>query len=315
MKKHYRSLLVGCTVMAALLSGCAGGHTHQTSGAWQVDCSDHWHVCSDCGKKLEKGAHTLDGADLCTVCGAQVVDWGESKSVYQFTENGNLLKMADYDADGKVMTQTLYEYEYDADGNLLHASTVTDGVLMDESTYTMVDGENVVREYISYLEDGSKSVSYYDENGNTVQSVFYDAEGNVDLKIDSEYVLSADGEWYESVCITTEADGSRYVSEFSENGDQTSSARYDAGGNLVYRDTWVYTYNEDGNWQSMQYYYNDVLTSETVYATVSDEDGFMTYPETVTEYEESGAKTVTVYDENDQIVSQTRYDADGKVSS
>lgn len=313
MQRNYRSLLVGCTVIAALLSGCAGGHTHQTSGAWETDLAEHWQICADCGEEVEKGAHTMDDSDTCTVCGTQVVDWGDSKSLYQFSESGDPLRFTDYDADGNVLTETIYEYEYDADGNLLRSSTVTDGVLTDESAYATVNGERVVCEYISYLEDGSKSVGYYDENGNITRSVFYDAEGNVDLQTDSEYALSAEGEWYEAVCTTTEADGSRYISEFSENGDQTGAAYYDAEGTLVYRENWVYTYTEDGNWQTMAHYFDDVLTGDTVYATVTTEDGSMTYPETVTEYGEDGTKTVTVYNENDEIVSQTHYDANGAV--
>lgn len=313
MQKHYRSLLAGCAVAATLLSGCAGGHTHQTLGAWDADLAEHWQVCADCGEKMESGAHVLEDSDVCAVCNAQIVDWGDSKSVYLYHESGDPLKMTDYDADGKVMTETVYEYEYDADGALLHASTVTDGVLVDESTYNTVHGESVLSECISYLDDGSKSVSQYDENGNITQSIFYDAEGGAELQSDSEYALSADGEWYEAVCIITEADGSKSVGEFSENGDQTGVAYYDAAGNLISRESWVYTYHEDGTWQTMQYYRDDVLTSDTVYATVTDEYGSTTYPETVTEYGENGEKTVTVYNENDEMVSETRYDANGNV--
>lgn len=289
---------------AALLTGC-GGHTHQAAGGWKADLSEHWQICGECGKEMEKGAHTLEEFDLCAVCGTEVVDWGDSKSLYQFNEHDELLRTVDYDESGKVITETIYEYEYDAEGDLLSSSTVTDGVLMDESLYTTVDGERVLSEYTGYLEDGGGTVSHYDGNGNMIRSIFYDAQGNMELQTESEYAQTPDGEWFERVCVTTEADGSRYTAVFSERGDQISSSCHDAQGDLLYRDAWVYTYDADGNWQTTQYYYNDVLTSETVYTTVATEDGSMTYPETVTEYDEDGGMTVTVYDENGQDMSQT----------
>lgn len=314
MQKNVRSL-AACAAITMLLTGCAGSHTHQTSGTWEADLKEHWQSCSDCGKKLDKGAHTLDEFERCAICGAEVVDWGDSQSLYQYTERGELLRISDYDASGKTVTETVFTYEYDTDGNLLHSSTLVDGVLVDAYTYTVVNGESIVSEYIDYLEDGSRSVNDYDENGNGVRSVFYNSEGEVDLRTESEYALSSNGEWYEAVCTTTEADGSSFVMEFSEHGDQTGSTRYDAEGNLVYREAWAYTYDEDGNWQTMRSYYNDLLVSETIFATVIAEDSSMTYPETVTEYEEGGAKTVTVYDENGETVRQTRYDASGKAVS
>lgn len=315
MQKNVCALFVATTAAAALLAGCTGSHTHQTSDAWDADPAGHWKNCTECGKALEKGAHALGDSDFCAECGAQIVDWGDSKSVYQFNESGDPLRLADYDGSGKLITETVYEYEYAADGTLLRSSEIVDGVLTMESAYTLVDGVPATSECTAYLEDGSKSFSGYDEYGNPVKTIFYNADGSVELQTESEYALNADGEWYEVICTTTEADGSKYVMEFSEMGDQTGSTRYDAEGNFLWRESWVYTYDENDNWETMQYYYNDVLTKETVYATVTDEDGSMTYPETVTEYGESGAKTVTVYDENDQILRQTQYDAAGKVIS
>lgn len=315
MRKNHRSLLAACGVIAMLLTGCAGGHTHQASDIWEADPDSHWKTCSDCGQVLEKGAHTPDDSDICTVCNAQVIDWGYSKSVYQFNEYGECTRAAEYDEGGALTAETVCTYEYDADGNLLYCATAVDGVLEDETNYTLIGGESTIREYVYYMDDGTKSVSAYDENGNITLTVFYDADGNEYSRTESEYALSADGMWYETVNRSTEADGSVYVMEFSEMGDQTGSTRYDAEGNFLWRESWAYTYDENGNWETMQYYYNDVLTKETVYATVTTEDGSMTYPETVTEYEESGAKTVTVYDENDQILRQTQYDAAGKVIS
>lgn len=313
MQKNIRFILAVCAAMAVLLAGCAVGHTHQPSGTWEADLNNHWTTCSECGKTIDKGAHTLDGSEQCTVCGAQVIDWGDSKSLYQFNEYDDFLKMVDYDASGNVINETVYEYEYDTDGNLLYSSVIVNGFLSEENAYTTVNGERLLSEYTFYMEDGSKTVCYYDENENAVRTALYTAEGNVDLQTESEYALSSDGQWYEAVCTTTEADGGSYVSEFAENGDQTSITRYDADGNFVFKESWEYTYNADGNWETMKYYSNDVLTTETIYATAATEDGSITYPQTVTVYVETGEKIVTVYDENDNVLSETHYDSNGKV--
>lgn len=315
MQKKYRSILVPCITALMLLSGCTGGHTHQTSNLWETNLNQHWKICTDCGQPTDEAAHTLDDSDTCTVCGTQIVDWGDSKSLYLFNESGDPLKVADYDADGTVITEMICQYEYDADGNLTHAVTTTDGVVTEESTYTTADGESVICQLISYWEDGSKSVSDYDVDGNVIRSVSYDSADKVWLQEDYEYALASDSQWYETKYIAVYEDGSKTVSEFSEDGDQTSAVHYDADGNCMYAHSWERTYDENGNWQTMKYYLNGVLTSDTIYATAATEAGSVTYPQTVTDYEEDGSKTVTIYDENDNIICQTRYDANGNIVS
>lgn len=313
MQKKYLAILMACIAALALLSGCAG-HTHQASSdTWEADFDTHWQVCADCGQRMEEGTHSLDEFDICTVCGAQPIDWGDSKSVYQFNKNGDPLKMVDYDADGNVITETIYTYEYDADGQLTRSSTTTNGVLTEESLYTLVDGESVISQLTSYLEDGTKVVNDYDAYGNPIRTTAYDADGQMISEDTYEYTQAADGQWYESWRSITEADGTRSVSTYNEAGDQISLLRYDADGSLMESYVWEYTYDEDGRWQSKKSYRNDVLYSETIFATVPTEDGQLTYPETVTEYNEDGSKTVTVYDQNDEILSQTHYDAGGNV--
>lgn len=312
MRKNY--LMIG--VMAvALLAGCAQSHTHQLGDVWNADWSKHWKSCEGCEQRVGEETHTLDDSDTCNICGAQVIDWGDGKSLYQFNESGDPLKLADYDTDGNVLTETVYQYEYDAEGKLTHSTTITDGVVTEENTYLIVDDQPIVSQCISYMDDGTKSVSDYDVNGNGIRMTAYDADGKLTLQTESEYALSTDGQWYESKCTTTEENGTKTVSTFADNGDQLYIAYYDAEGTLENAESWVYTYDEEGNWKTMQHYRNDILVSDTVYAVADTVDGSVTYPETVTQYEEDGSRTTTVYDENDQILSQVRYDADGNVIS
>lgn len=207
------------------------------------------------------------------------------------------MKMADYDQDGNVVTETVCTCEHDSDGLLTRSTTTTDGVLVEECTYTAVDGESVIVRSISYMDDGTQFTNDYDAYGNVIRLVSYDAEGNVNFQSASEYALSADGAWYAAKCTSTEADGTVSVGIFSENGDQTGWTLYDA----------------DGHWQIMKSYCNDVLTEEAIYQTVVSDDFSTTFPETVTGYNEDGSKTVTVYDADDNIVTQTECDANGGV--
>lgn len=315
MKKQVMSILVLCAMIAVLLSGCSKSHVHQTADVWDTDLNNHWKTCTDCGENAEEGAHTLDEMDCCTVCGTMIVDWGDSKSLSLYNEDGDLLKMADYDQDGNVVTETVCTYEHDSEGRLTRSTTTTDGVLVEECTYTAVDGESVIAQSISYMDDGTKFTNDYDAYGNVICLVSYDAEGNVDSQSASEYVLSAEGAWYAVKCTSTEADGTVSVGIFSENGDQTGWTLYDADGLPLYDYRWVYTYDADGHWQTKKSYCDDILTEETIYATVVSDDFSTTFPETVMQYNEDGSKTVTVYDVDDNIVAQTEYDANGEVIS
>lgn len=315
MQKKYLSLLVTCAAAAALLSGCGESHTHQTSDRWDADLTRHWKICTDCGETAEEIAHTPDDSDTCTVCGAQILDWGESKSLFQFNADGEPLKTADYDADGNVITETIYTYECDAAGLRTHSTVTTDGTLTEESTYTVLDGESVLEKTVSYMDDGSSFINEYDVHGNTIRLLSYDSDGNLDAEITSEYALSAEGEWYEAQYTEMGADGSQTVSTFAENGDQLTATHYEADGSLLYAYAWEYTYDADGNWQTVKCYSNGFLTSDLIYTTLTTEDGSVTYPETITEYEADGSRTTTIYDENDNIISQIRYDADGNAIS
>lgn len=309
-KKLFALFLTGVTAVMAF-SACSGGHTHLSSDPWEANLSKHWKTCTECQEHFEEGEHTLNEDDTCTVCGAEIIDWGDSKSVYQFNENGDPLNTSDYDENGNLVSQILCRYTYDDSGNLTHATTTTDGKVTEESSYTTVNGESVISQMVSYLEDGSKSVCDYDENENAVRVTTYGANGEMEWQDEFVYALSDDGEWYEVKCTEVSADGSKIVSEQNENKDQTHVVSYDVDGSVIFDRAWEYTYDDEGQWQIVKYYESGVLSTESVYKTAPTEDGTVTYPETVTEYNEDGGKTVTVYDENDTVLEQTVYDADG----
>ena len=122
-----------------------------------------------------------------------------------------------------------------------------------------------------------------------------------------------DGEWYESEATESHSDGKKIEAKYNEYGDTTSRVIYDADGNVTSSETWEYTYDDNGFITTKKEYVDGMLNTQTVYKIVVEDDGILGYPETVTTYNEDGSKTVCVYDEYNELVSETKYDASGNV--
>lgn len=85
-----------------------------------------------------------------------------------------------YDADGGVIEEVRYEYEYDEEGESIGAKGYRNGKLFQEShSIRNADGEATGIRMISYDEDGTKTVSEYNEAFDLVKETVYDADGNV----------------------------------------------------------------------------------------------------------------------------------------
>lgn len=86
-----------------------------------------------------------------------------------YNEYSMLLSYIQYDADGNVIGEDIYDYVYDEDGKLKKQTCHTDGVLSMEATYDLdADGNP----YTSYE-------AYYEADGTIISETRYDAEGNV----------------------------------------------------------------------------------------------------------------------------------------
>lgn len=315
MKKKYFTILLASFVATVSLTACA--EKHEKLGEWEVDVNEHWKGCSLCDEKFDEAEHTFNEEGACTVCGSEVYDFGDFKMLYLYTEKGDFLKSAEYDLDGNVITETDYKYEYGFNGNITRVQIYTDDVLIEEDLYKSVDGEDVLHECIYYNEDGTKFTNEYDDFGNIVKVLSYTADGEIDVDSTSEYSLDEYGEWYESKNVSIYSSGIKTESEYDRFGENITNIVYNAEGEIESSLAWDTEYNEDGDIISQKQYSDGVLISESVYKKLELEDGegYVNFPETVTEYGEDGGRTVTVYDENDEVVSLTVYDADGNVIS
>lgn len=305
---------LSCVLTLTALAACSPAHTHSPTAQWDRDGKEHWHLC-ECGEKLDLAAHTLDENFLCSVCGCEVIDFGDGIVVYDYSEFGDLTRYTSYDADGAVLSDTHWESEYDADGNMLHQSYYENGVLLADDEYAISsDGQNYLAKSTSYQEDGAYDVTEYDTGGNITSAIGYDAEGTVTMELHSEYAYTADGESYESKA-TTIFDGETYISEYNEYNDIVTRTKY-VGDVLEYAERYEREYNADGDplWEKI--YRNDRLVFEIVgYASGSDEESYWRYPEQSIEYYEDGGKLVSEYGENTHISKETLFNADGSVFS
>lgn len=311
MKKLF-AIVTACAMLVAVMTACAS-HSHTEAGSWTADAASHWKLCTECDEKLQAGEHTLDDGSVCTVCGSEVLDFGDTVLVSAYDGHDNITRMATYDADGSLLTESLYEYEYDTDGNLTADRQYVDGELIGETEYTVTDGESIPVKYTGHNSDGTWFVNEYDSNGNVSLLVDYGADGSVNMQIDYQYAQNSDGDWYESACTETYSDGMKIEAEYNEQLDTTARVIYDADGNVTSTENWEYTYDADGFYATEKAYVDGVLSQENTYKTVTDGDGMFNYLETVTVYNEDGGKTVRVYDENAELVSETEYDASGSV--
>lgn len=305
--KKIIAILLACAMLVSLMTACAS-HSHTETGNWVADTTTHWMACTGCDEKLQEGAHTLDDMSRCAVCSSETIDWGGSVSVYTYDKYENMIRMAEYDDDVGLYNEIVYDYVYDADGNIVECRETVDGRLTSESEYTMVGAENVLAKVTYYNEDGTWFINVHDSYGNVTSLVDYDADGNVTFHSDSTYAQNSGGEWYTSATTEFYSDGMKLEAEYNEYGDITFRVMYDADGNVSSTEAWEYSYDEDGRRVTQKTYTDGMLCEEMIFKTVTEEDGWFSYPEIIITYSDDGSRTVCVYNENNELVSETTYD-------
>ena len=114
---------------------------------------------------------------------------------------------------------------------------------------------------------------------------------------------------YPETVIEYYEDGTKLVSYSGELGEVETETLYNADGSVASVTRYVYETFEDGNWKRITVYKDDVMICDTEY--VMDEEMGWSRKFMETEYHEDGSKTVFEYDENEEVVSESRYDAAG----
>lgn len=104
-------------------------------------------------------------------------------------------------------------------------------------------------------------------------------------------------------------DGSKLVRFNGTNTKPELETMYNADGSVSYVRRYVYETFENGNWKRIQVYQNDALLFDTEY--VMDAENIWSRKAIMTEYLDDGTKIIFEYDENEEVIRQKQYDADG----
>ena len=258
-----------------------------------------------------------------------------AEDYYVYDEKSNYIHTCSYDADGNVTYAN--DYEYSDDGSRTYVKTYYGDMLAEEQEYLVTeDGEQINLKYVLYNEDGSYSVSEYDEHGYETLEGSYDASGKAESELryeneydaqgnrilrrtyqgdrlteEMEFVIFEDG-WQSGKTTTYHEDGTKTVNDGDVEATWSSETTYDAAGNVIEEIRYEYEENESGDFTGSKGYKNGKLFKE-VQGIVGD-DG-QTIGTRWIDYNEDGTKTVAEYDEFFDLVKKTVYDADGNVIS
>ena len=335
MKKRLLANMMIGVMAASVLSGCGAAetniaqttnrvettqaveittaHVHEGQGNWEKNGTEHWMACS-CGEKLETGVHELDDSWICKTCGSEILDFGDI-DVSDFDEYGNVMSRKTFSVDGELLTETSYEREYDENGNILTEKYFDNGVLREEDTYSSnEDGDLSLTSAIYYYEDGSKGDNQYDEMGNLIAYLYYNADGVLESQEYTEYAYTEDGICYEEKLTAIYGDGSKIIAEYNVYGDILTRDKFEEDGSVVYSEVYNYGYNDEGQTEWIKEYRNGLLSREVSgYTLYEGAEYSVRYPEYVIEYQEDGSKLVMHYGKRSDLESEILYAADGSV--
>lgn len=309
--------LLGVCLMAAVLTACrsaeADGHVHAPSD-WMRDPKQHWQECA-CGEKLDEGAHSMQDV-VCSVCGSEIWAYDDGMTdIYNYSETGEPTRNSVYDADGNLLDDYVYLYEYDAEGRMLRMETYYFDKLVEEVDFAVsADGESIPSLQIGYYDEGARSVNEYDEYGNVVRMAGYNADDELIFEETISFVYDDQGNVLSDTRAGLYADGSSYLYVHNEHGDQVKCIFREADGSIVYDLTCEFVYDENGYMLYSVTYDGERLLDEAEYKLIEDEYGTWSCPVLVTEYMEDGSYTVYEYDENGEELSAVAYNADGSIA-
>ena len=297
-------------------SVASGGHTH-TAVLWDRDVNTHWQNC-DCGETFNVGDHTLGEDIVCTECGSEVWMYDSGAEVYNYTENGEFLRITAYDPDGAVVQDMRWDYEYDADGNCTKVTSYYDDVPVEVTEYHIgaAEGEAAYTRTV-YYDDGTTSVGEFTEYGETIRNTEYAADGTESVRMESEFA-EVDGTRYVAKELTYYSGVLGLIREYNQYGDDLLFREVDENGNTVSEMSHEYTYSADGIKENSKFFVNGVLVQDDFYTFVENDFGGDVVNTRGLYYNEDGTVEETIYseasgyNETEKIIL---YDADGTTLS
>ena len=300
-----------------VLSACSANEPEVTEvpedATWDRNFSEHW-INGENGEKLNVGEHELDEIWLCSVCGSEIIDWGDGFfDVYNYDDQGNLERHSSYSSDGECIDDYQNIFEYDESGNVIYLKVYQNGSICGESEFSYSsEGWTYESRCTTYYSEGNYTVEEYNENGSNLFFRDFDAEGNLVTESINDFAPDQYGYEYLAKSTTTDySTGFEYINQYNEHNDLTRIEEYDDAKNLIHDESREYEYDEEGRRSHVKTYLGGVITSEVIFGYAEDESGWWSYYDTEITYSEDGSYTVCKYNENDELLSKVHYDANG----
>lgn len=327
MKKRMKKMLSATVAAALLLAVTPAGaeHVHEPAGEYYVDLTNHWYLC-ECGEKVNEGAHDDLADGECAICNSDLFVYEDGTSgIITYNAAGNSVNWLNYDAAGQLMLNQRWNDIIDEAGNYIGYTGYVDGVLSETGEYvTKEDGSVVFVQTMYPLAEGdSRTVNEFDEHNNLLRTAAYNAQDQIEIEM--AYVYSwRDNEWGEKEFYiaretVTNADGSCHVTEYNEHSDKLSEVYYEADGTISMKWQYELMYDTQNNLSTVMLYLNGTLAMESYYDYEQyDPDAEIYsnhYLKMECEYLQEGGWIVYEYSPDGNMLTQTRYDAQGKVIS
>lgn len=238
-------------------------HVH-TPGPWNADWENHWLACTECGEYLELSSHNANNQwDICFECDAEIKKHSQGYITVQLYDRNTKTNTTHYyDLLGNLLVTSKQIDTYNEDGYLISQAQYEDGKLIYEEHYahrSKYDHYIISQTYYD-LDDGSKLTYQFNEFGNLIRQTHYTKSGEISLDEEHEYTYSDSGvilyeHIYDSevlVCereytvigsyyarsycskeIILNEDGTRDVTEYTQDAKIIAEYYFDADGNLV----------------------------------------------------------------------------------
>lgn len=174
----------------------------------------------------------------------------QSKNVFKYDANGNMLELSNYKADGKI--NSTIRSTYDASGKLIKEETLLgDGKVDLVSTIkTDAKGNKIVQEDVRPMGNILFNYKYYykyDEKGQQTERIAYRGNGSLLFK----YVFNYDDKGNKTEWIQQGQDSSvvgKVIYKYNEKNNLTEQTEYGGNGNVIAMYTYSYEFDKKNNW-------------------------------------------------------------------
>ncbi len=165
---------------------------------------------------------------------------------YTNDDNGNKLELIEYDGDKNII-RTISN-TYDAQGNLLETVEKDDSGFVVEKRQWTINSNGDVTKYLYFKSDSTaiiRQVLTYDDAANTVTIIFEQPLGSVQGR--EIYTYDEEDKLIRMQSFSS-TDELLAEERYDERGSTTYSFEILAPSMIEYTETYVYTYDDYGNW-------------------------------------------------------------------